>query len=107
MWRRGCAQAKVTAKAAAHLAEQRWWWQRLADTLRDRQALAAWAQAMVPDTIAEWWSIILVALVGVFVVSCINTLAQSAKAQEDARAAAGEGNGAAGAAAATGKAKAE
>jgi putative effector of murein hydrolase LrgA (UPF0299 family) len=44
--------------------------------------MMAWGRAAVPDTIAEWWSILLVVLVGVFAVSCVNALAQSALAAE-------------------------
>lgn len=44
-------QAKVTAKAAAHASEQRWFWQRAVDTLRDKQQLADLARQAVPDTI--------------------------------------------------------
>ncbi|GFH13154.1 uncharacterized protein HaLaN_08985, partial [Haematococcus lacustris] len=36
-----------------------------------------------PDTIAEVWSLLLFVLVGTFAVSCVNTLAQGAKAAED------------------------
>lgn len=77
------AQAKVAAKAAEHRAETRWFWQRAADVVRDKEALGAWAYRALPDTVSEWWTLLLIALVGSFVVSCINTFAQSAKAEED------------------------
>eukprot|EP00199_Chlamydomonas_sp_CCMP681_P002152 CAMPEP_0119112770 /NCGR_PEP_ID=MMETSP1180-20130426/41649_1 /TAXON_ID=3052 ORGANISM="Chlamydomonas cf sp, Strain CCMP681" /NCGR_SAMPLE_ID=MMETSP1180 /ASSEMBLY_ACC=CAM_ASM_000741 /LENGTH=424 /DNA_ID=CAMNT_0007100469 /DNA_START=92 /DNA_END=1366 /DNA_ORIENTATION=- len=74
-------QVQVTAKAAAHQAGSQWWWQRMAAV--DRQTLSAWAKSAVPDTIAEWWTILLVMLIGMFVVNCINASAQGAKAEED------------------------
>ncbi len=64
------------------MAETTWWYQRAYQTLRDPGALAAWGRAAVPDTIAEWWNILLLFLVGVFAVSCIDTMAQAAQAQE-------------------------
>lgn len=73
----------MAAKAAAHHAETRWWWQRAADVLQSKEALRGWAIESVPDTIAEWWGLVLVVMVGAFVVSCINNFAQAAKAEED------------------------
>ena len=43
--------------------------------LRDPAALRAWALEMVPDTIAEAWSIAMICLVGGFAVSCIQVRA--------------------------------
>ncbi|KAL6751502.1 hypothetical protein V8C86DRAFT_2777070 [Haematococcus lacustris] len=76
-------QAKVLAKAAEQQMEQRWWWQRLWDGVQQPQQLSQWARVAVPDTIAEVWSLLLFVLVGTFAVSCVNTLAQGAKAAED------------------------
>ena len=42
-----------------------------ASQVRDPAALGAWAKEMVPDTIAEAWSIIMICLVGTFAVSCV------------------------------------
>mmetsp|Transcript_2335 Transcript_2335/g.5234 ORF Transcript_2335/g.5234 Transcript_2335/m.5234 type:complete len:435 (+) Transcript_2335:584-1888(+) len=76
-------KAKVTAKAAAHRAEERWWWDRALDKFRSRQAFGVWARDLVPDTIAEWWGLLMLVLVGWFALSCVQTLAQSAKAEQD------------------------
>ena len=64
-------QAKVAAKAACQLQTSPWLHQRAAAVLRDPAALRAWALEMVPDTIAEAWSIAMICLVGGFAVSCI------------------------------------
>ena len=39
--------------------------------LSDPIALRAWAKEMVPDTIAEAWSLVMMGLVGMFALSCI------------------------------------
>ncbi|KAF8059178.1 hypothetical protein HT031_005350 [Scenedesmus sp. PABB004] len=74
-------QARVAAKAAEHRAETRWWWQRWLDAVaghvRSKESLRAWAAAQVPDTVAEVWGWLLFVLIGMFAVSCVNTLAQS------------------------------
>eukprot|EP00955_Chlamydomonas_euryale_P067737 359930-Chlamydomonas_euryale.AAC.2 len=41
--------------------------------------LKAWAVEKVPDTIAELWALLMLAVICVFAVSCIETLAQAAK----------------------------
>jgi hypothetical protein len=56
-------QGKVTAHSEAHHAETRWFWQRALDLVNDKKASVAWLQQAVPDTIAEWWSILLFGLV--------------------------------------------
>ncbi len=76
-------QAKVSAKEASHLYETRWPHERLAGVLRDPAALKAWARDMVPDTISEAWSILMVLVVGGFVVSCIQALSQKAYLEEN------------------------
>ncbi|KAF5831341.1 hypothetical protein DUNSADRAFT_13280 [Dunaliella salina] len=75
-------QAKVTAHSAAHHAEARWFWHRGLDMLKDRDARMAWLQQAVPDTIAEWWSLVLLGLISSFVISSINSMAQAAKLEE-------------------------
>jgi hypothetical protein len=70
----------VSAKAAAHLAEERWWWQRWVAAATDKDTVLAWAKGAVPDTVAEWWSILLLALVSMFVISCVDALAQGEEA---------------------------
>uniref|UniRef100_A0A6S8IP71 VTT domain-containing protein n=1 Tax=Dunaliella tertiolecta TaxID=3047 RepID=A0A6S8IP71_DUNTE len=75
-------QAKVTAHSAAHHAETRWFWHRGLDMLKDRDARMAWLQQAVPDTIAEWWSLVLLGLISSFVISSINSMAQAAKLEE-------------------------
>jgi len=57
-------QAKVTAHSEAHHAEARWFWHRGLDVLKDPGSRKAWLQQAVPDTIAEWWSLLLLGLVG-------------------------------------------
>ncbi|KAG2502028.1 hypothetical protein HYH03_000522 [Edaphochlamys debaryana] len=76
-------QAKVLAKGAAALAEQRWWWSRALDVVRSQEALRAAAVALVPDTIAEVWGGILAALMAGFAVSCVNAFAQAQRAKLD------------------------
>uniref|UniRef100_A0A7S0R933 Vacuole membrane protein 1 n=1 Tax=Chlamydomonas leiostraca TaxID=1034604 RepID=A0A7S0R933_9CHLO len=88
-------QAKVAAKAAEHHAETRWWYHRAADVVTSRDALQQWAINAVPDTIAEWWGLVLVVMLGAFVVSCVNNFAQAAKAEEDEEVVAKAGTGAA------------
>ncbi|WIA38664.1 hypothetical protein OEZ86_001971 [Tetradesmus obliquus] len=76
-------QVRVSAKAAEHRAETRWWWQRRLDTFsanfRSKEAFQAWAYTQVPDTVAEVWGWVIFVLMTMFAVSCINTLAQSYK----------------------------
>jgi hypothetical protein len=76
-------QARVTAKAAEHRAETRWWWQRRLDTFalnfRSKEAFQAWAYKQIPDTVAELWGWVIFVLITMFAVSCIDTLAQSYK----------------------------
>ncbi|GAX81181.1 hypothetical protein CEUSTIGMA_g8614.t1 [Chlamydomonas eustigma] len=79
-------QAKVGAKAGDSSAAEegsRWLHQRVWRVLSDPKAFRTWARDMVPDTIAEAWAMVMVILVGGFAISCINTLAQSSKAEED------------------------
>lgn len=75
-------QAKMRSKSAEYLARKTLV-QRLQATLSNRQALTAWAKEMVPDTIAEAWTLIMLTLIGVFAVSTIEALAQSERARED------------------------
>lgn len=86
-------QAKVSAHAAAHRAETRWFWQRqfedVQQVVSSRESFGAWAYAMIPDTVAEAWGWFMAVMVGMFAVSCINALAQSQKAWMDQRAASG------------------
>jgi membrane protein YqaA with SNARE-associated domain len=76
-------QVRVTAKAAEHRAETRWWWQRtmekFAANFRSKEAFQAWAYQQIPDTVAEVWGWVIFVLITMFAVSCINTLAQSHK----------------------------
>lgn len=73
----------MLAKSAAHRAESRWFWQRMADHFRSRDALQRFALGLLPDTVAELWGVVLLLLMGSFAVSCVNTFAQSYRAQLD------------------------
>ncbi|KAG2445331.1 hypothetical protein HYH02_008797 [Chlamydomonas schloesseri] len=80
-------QAKVLAKSAAHLAEKRWWWRRALDRLQDLAAtpgeLRRVAVGLIPDTVAEMWSWVMVLLMAAFTVSCVNAFAQAYRTQLD------------------------
>ncbi len=71
-------------KSAAHAAAGgRWFWERALDPFRSRQALQSWLVGLVPDTLAEVWGGVMLLLMGTFVVSCVNTFAQSYRTQLD------------------------
>jgi len=80
-------QARVTAKAAEHRADGRWFWQRAWErfraNFRDVDSAKAWAYKQIPDTVPEVWGWFIFVLITMFAVSCINTLAQSYKAWLD------------------------
>ncbi|KAG2439395.1 hypothetical protein HXX76_004752 [Chlamydomonas incerta] len=80
-------QAKVLAKSAAHLAEKRWWWRRGLDRLQDLAStpgeLRRVAVGLIPDTVAEVWSWVMVLLMAAFTVSCVNAFAQAYRTQLD------------------------
>eukprot|EP00198_Chlamydomonas_reinhardtii_P006877 XP_001696213.1 predicted protein [Chlamydomonas reinhardtii] len=78
---------QVLAKSAAHLAETRWWWRRALDRLQDLAAtpgeLRRVAVGLIPDTVAEVWSWVMVLLMAAFTVSCVNAFAQAYRTQLD------------------------
>ena len=77
----------MLAKSAAHLAETRWWWRRALDRLQDLAAtpgeLRRVAVGLIPDTVAEVWSWVMVLLMAAFTVSCVNAFAQAYRTQLD------------------------
>lgn len=75
-------QNRVSAKVAAHAAETRWFYQRALDNLRSPPALRSWLYGLLPDTVSEIWTVVLLSLVGVFAMSCINTFAQLCQDEE-------------------------
>lgn len=73
----------MLAKSAAHRAESRWWYERSLDVFKSKEALIGWLHGLIPDTLSEVWSLLLLVLVGTFAVSCINTFAQAYRARLD------------------------
>ncbi|EFJ52831.1 hypothetical protein VOLCADRAFT_120213 [Volvox carteri f. nagariensis] len=76
-------QSKVLAKSAEHMAGRRWWWRRGLDVLRSRQELQRLVVGLIPDTVAEAWSLVMALLMAAFAVSCVNAFAQAYRAQLD------------------------
>lgn len=77
-------QAGIMSASSTHAA-QPGLLQRARASLRDPVALRAWLYQLLPDTIAEAWAVFLFTVILVFAVSCVENLAQSCKATEDAK----------------------
>lgn len=78
-------QARVATRAAAHRAETQWFWQRALSVLQSGDALQRYFATWVPDNLGAAWGWTIFILIGMFVVSCVNTFAQSYKAEQDER----------------------
>lgn len=75
-------QGRVSAKVAAHAAETRWFYERALDNFSSPPAFRSWLYGLIPDTVSEIWTIVLVSLISMFAMSCINTFAQLCQDEE-------------------------
>lgn len=73
-------EQKVVERAEAHRADPTWWWQDI--ELRP-QAVLNWARGLWPSSIRGWWNALVFLSVVLFIVSCINNVAQAHKLSMD------------------------